>query len=448
MDKMKKSEKRIYLDHAATTPLDSRVREVMESYQKSNFGNPSALYQEGREASQTLEKARKEIAETINARSDEIIFTSGGTESDNLAIFGIINALGHLVSKSAKPHIITTKFEHHAVLEPCHILEKKGLADVTYLKVGKDGVVDPKDVEKALKPPSNSSGQGGTVLVSIMYANNEVGTIQPISEISKVIRNFKNRQITNHKSQKPNNNQNSKIQNKKNSHFQLSTFNFPLLHTDACQASGYLDLDVKKLGVDLMTINGSKMYGPKGIGFLYVKDLPRLKREGVSLEPLMYGGGQEKKIRPGTENVPAIVGLAEALKIAQKDREKESKRLTEIRDYFIERITKEIPKVSLNGDSQKRLPNNINVSIMGIEGESVVLYLDEFGVSCSTGSACTSENLEPSHVIMSLHKDPAYAHGSVRFTLGKGTTKKDIDYVVDALSDVVKKLRSISAVRV
>ena len=268
-----------------------------------------------------------------------------------------------------RPHIITTKFEHHAVLNTCKFLEKQGF-EVTYLDVGKDGIVNPKDVVKALRPE--------TIFVSIMYANNEIGTVQPIREIAKVIRNFKKA---------------------------LPRLNatFPLFHTDACQTPGYLDLNVERLGVDLLTINGSKIYGPKGIGLLYVKD-------GVKLQPLLYGGEQERKLRPGTENVPAIVGLAEALKIADKDREKESARLVKLRDYFLNRLLGEIPKTVLNGHPAQRLPNNINVSILDAEGESIVLYLDEAGVACSTGSACTSENLEPSHVIMAIGRPHAYAH--------------------------------------
>ncbi|NOY35668.1 MAG: cysteine desulfurase [bacterium] len=431
-------DKRIYMDHAATTYLDERVKDAMEPYWIEKFGNPSALYKEGREARQALESAREDVAKMISARTEEIIFTGGGTESNNLAIFGVVGAvkalrprpLGNSVSlrtdetgnsteteisaragradsdadsKPGKleplmlPHIITTKFEHHAVLGPCEVLEKNGFA-VTYLKVGEDGIVDPKDIENALRPE--------TILVSIMYANNEVGTIQPITEIAKIIKNQK-----------------------------------LFFHTDACQAAGYLDLNVEKLGVDLMTVNGSKMYGPKGIGFLYAK-------RGVKLKPFLYGGGQERKLRPGTENVPAIVGLAEALKIAQAEREKESARVAELRDYFIKRILDEIPKTFLNGHPEKRLPNNINISILGVEGESVVLYLDEYGIACSTGSACTSESFEPSHVILALGKPRAYAHGSIRFSLGKRNTKKDIDYTVETLKVVVEKLRSISAVSI
>jgi len=394
------------MDYAATAYMDERVKKAMEPYWIEEFGNPSALYKEGRDARMAVENARADVAKMIGARDEEIIFTNGGTESDNLAIFGVAGGTGFSCSYSSQnpPHIITTKIEHHAILSPCKMLEKNGFA-VTYLEVGEEGIVKPEDVEKALRPE--------TVLVSIMYANNEVGTIQPIAEIGKIIKNYK-------------------LQNKKCK---------AVFHTDACQAAGYLGLNVEKLGVDLMTINGSKMYGPKGTGFLYVK-------RGVRLEPVIYGGGQERKLRPGTENVPAIVGLAEALKVAQDEREKETARVTELRDYFIKRILDEIPKTVLNGHPEKRLPNNINISILEVEGESVVLYLDEYGIACSTGSACTSENFEPSHVILALGKPREYAHGSIRFTLGRRNTKEDIDYAVDTLKNVVEKLRSISAVNV
>jgi len=393
----KNKTKRIYMDHAAAAPMDKRVKKAMEPYWTENFGNPNAIYKEGLIARSAVETARKDIAKILGARVKEIIFTNGGTESDNLAIFGI--------AKNFKSgHIITTKFEHHAVLNSCKRLEKEGF-EVTYLDVGKEGVINPKDVAKVLKPE--------TILVSIMYANNEIGTVQPIREIAKAIRDFK----------------------KKNGAV------FPLFHTDACQAPSYLDINVERLGVDLMTINGSKIYGPKGIGLLYAKN-------GIKLEPLLYGGEQERKLRPGTENVPAIVGLAEALKIADKDREKESARLVKLRDYFINRLLGEIPKTVLNGHPAQRLPNNINVSILDAEGESIVLYLDEAGVSCSTGSACTSESLEPSHVILAIGKPHAYAHGAMRFSLGRSTTKKDIDYVMKVLPDIIKKLRMFSPVNI
>ena len=409
------------MDHAATTYMDERVKEAMEKYWIENFGNPSSLHSEGRKARIALENAREQIASTLNTRYEEIIFTNGGTESDNLAIFGVVRFLSELFKDLGKrPHIITTKIEHHAVLRPCQVLEREGMTDVTYLEVGKNGIVDPKDVEASLRPE--------TVLVSVMYANNEVGTIQPIQEITKVIKDFKKKKLEIENS--------LKIENLK---FKIDE-NMPYFHCDACQAAGYLELDVKKLGVDLLTLNGSKNYGPKGIGLLYAK-------KGVQLSPLMYGGAQERAIRPGTENVPAIIGLAEALKNAQEDREKESERLTELRDSFVERLLKEIPDTTLNGSKDNRLPNNINVSFAGVEGESILLYLDEAGIACSTGSACTSESLDPSHVIMALGGKSELAHSSIRFSLGKENTKEDVDYVMSILPGIIEKLRSISAIR-
>ena len=395
--------RRVYLDYAATTPLDPRVKEAMDSWWTENFGNAGGLYEEGRRAKEALQNSREVIAKLIGTRTEEIIFTSGGTEADNLAIFGVARKLEAELpfgSSASKPHIITTTFEHHAVLHPCQQLEKEGF-EVSYLDVGKDGVVNPEDVRKALRPE--------TILVSIMYANNEIGTIQPIYEIGKIIREFR-------------------AQNKSQ---------LPYFHTDACQAAGYLDLNVNNLGVDLMSVNASKIYGPKGVGFLY-------KRAGVKIKPQILGGGQEGRMRSGTEAIPLVVGMAEAFKIAQKEREEESGRLIPLRDYFISEILKRIPKVVLNGHPANRLPNNINVSILDIEGEALILYLDAEGISISTGSACTSESLDPSHVILALGKPYEFAHSSMRFTLGRSTTKEDLDYVLEKLPKIVRWLRVVS----
>ena len=395
--------RRVYLDYAATTPLAPRVKEAMDPWWTENFGNAGGLYEEGRRAKEALQNSREVIAKLIGARTEEIIFTSGGTEADNLAIFGVARKLEAELpfgSSASKPHIITTTFEHHAVLHPCQQLEKEGF-EVSYLDVGKDGVVNPEDVRKALRPE--------TILVSIMYANNEIGTIQPIYEIGKIIREFR-------------------AQNKSQ---------LPYFHTDACQAAGYLDLNVNNLGVDLMSVNASKIYGPKGVGFLY-------KRAGVKIKPQILGGGQEGRMRSGTEAIPLVVGMAEAFKIAQKEREEESGRLIPLRDYFISEILKRIPKVVLNGHPANRLPNNINVSILDIEGEALILYLDAEGISISTGSACTSESLDPSHVILALGKPYEFAHSSMRFTLGRSTTKEDLDYVLEKLPKIVRWLRVVS----
>jgi len=383
-------ENNIYLDHAATTPMDPLVYEVMKPYFIDKFGNPSSIYQTGQIAKNAIEKSRLQVAEILNAKPEEIIFTSGGTESDNLAILGVARA-----NKHKGKHIITSNIEHHAVLHACEALEKEGF-EVTYIPVEKNGIVSPDKVKKAMRDD--------TVLVSIMYANNEIGTIQPIAKIG---RTCKKRDIP--------------------------------FHTDACQTTGALMLDVDKLHLDLMTINGSKMYGPKGVGVLYI-------RKGIALSQIMYGGGQEKKIRPGTENVPAIIGFAKALEIAEKEREKESKRLTKLRDYMIKEILNKIPKTQLNGDAINRLPNNVNISILEIEGESLLLRLDMKGISASSGSACTSGSLDPSHVILALGKPSFVAHGSLRFTLGRSTTKKDIDYVLEVLPKIAEDLRAISPI--
>jgi len=396
---------RFYFDHASTTELDPRVKKAMEPYWLEKFGNPSSIYQEGREAKTAIEKARKTIADLISARPEEIIFTAGGTESDNLAIFGM---LGHPTSarrSDVQAHIITTKIEHHAVLYPIKKLEKGGLIKATYLSVDKNGLIDLAEFRKSLTE--------NTILVTVGYANNEIGVVQPIAEIAKILRNFRNSKT-------------------------------PFFHTDACQAAGYLDMKVNPptggLGVDLMTVNGSKIYGPKGVGFLYA-------RNGVKLEPIVYGGGQERGIRSGTENVPAIVGLAEAFKIAQAEQKKESLRLIKIRDFIIKELQKRIPDVVLNGHPTKRLPNNISISVLNAEGESMVLYLDAKGIAASTGSACTSENLEPSHVIMALGLPYEYSHGSLRFTLGRSNTKKDAEYLIKTLPPIVEKLRQMSPVK-
>ncbi|MCR4283836.1 MAG: cysteine desulfurase [Parcubacteria group bacterium] len=393
--------KRIYLDNAATTPLDPRVKRVMEPYWEKIFGNPSGIYEEGRRAKEALEKARKEVASFINSSSDEIIFTSGGTESNNLAIFGVT---GTKFPGALKSHIITSKIEHKSVLISCKELEKNGF-EVTYLNPDEDGLIDPKDLKDALRPE--------TVLVSIIYANNEIGVVQPIPEMAKVIKDFRKKS----KSEK----------------------GWPYFHIDACQASGYLDMDINKLGVDLLSANGSKVYGPKGIGFLY-------KRKGLKLKPFIYGGGQEKGFRSGTENIPAIVGLAEALKIVKEEGSKEVKRISKLRDELLAGILKKIPRVFLNGHKTKRLANNLNISVLGVEGESIVLYLDALGIAVSTGSACNSSDLEPSHVVNSLGKPIEFAHGSLRFSLGRYTTKEDVNYVIKVFPDIIKKLRSISAI--
>lgn len=395
--------KNIYLDHAATTPVRKEVLEAMLPYFDEKFGNPSSFHSVGKIAKDAMETARETIAKILNCRTSEIIFTAGGTESDNLAVLGMARA-----NKNCGKHIITSKIEHPAVLESCKKLEKEGF-DVTYLPVDKEGLVRLDELKKALRMD--------TILVSIMYANNEIGTIQPITEIAKILRE--------HKKEAP------RLRSGDNA-------DFPYFHTDACQAAGALELDVIKLNVDLLTFNGSKIYGPKGIGALYVK-------KGVKIEPLTYGGGQERKIRSGTENVPAIIGLARALELAQAERAKENSRLIELRDYFIKEILKKIPGARLNGSAKMRLPNNINISVPHVEGEAVVLYLDSYGIYVSTGSACSSASLLPSHVLLALGLSHDLAHNSLRFTLGRKTAKADLDYVLEVLPKIIKKLTEISS---
>lgn len=390
--------KKVYLDHAATTPVDEHVREAMLPFFSDIFGNPSSFHSVGKEASEAVDASRKVIADLLGARSDEILFTSGGTESDNLAVLGVARA-----HQTQGKHLITTTVEHHAVLEAMLHLEKKEGFEVTYLEVDSDGLVSAKDVVAAIRPD--------TILISIMAANNEVGTILPIAEIGTAIQKRRGEK------------------------------KYPLFHTDACQAAGVLDLDVTKTHVDLLTMNGSKIYGPKGVGLLYAK-------RGIKIQPLMYGGGQEKGRRPGTYNVAGIVGLATAFTIAQKKKKDENIRLTELREKLIIGIQSTIKKTRLNGHKENRLPNNVNISIMDIEGEALLLYLDAKGIYASTGSACTSASLDPSHVILALGLPYEVAHGSIRFTLGRSTTEEDIDYVIEVLPGIVEKLRAISPVSV
>jgi len=391
----KKSTRLIYLDHAATTPLDPRAEEAMHPYFQEVFGNPSSLYEQGVRAGQAVEQARKNVAQILGALSEEIIFTSGGTESDNLAILGYARA-----HAQEGKHLITTAIEHHAVLGAMHQLEKEGF-EVTYLFPDQDGRISVEQVKGALKPE--------TILVSVMYANNEIGTIEPVSEIGNLLQKYR----------------------------QETGKTFPVFHTDACQATGYLDLPVEKLHVDFLTLNGSKMYGPKGTGILY-------RRRGIKLQPLWFGGSQERNIRPGTENVPGIVGFAKALEIAESLRTKESERLCPLRDFLIEQILSSIPKSRLNGHPTTRLPNNINISFSGVEGEAMLLYLDHEGIAVSTGSACTSQSLDPSHVLLAIGCSHEEAHSSLRFTLGRSTTKGDLEKVLHVLPKVIQKLRILS----
>ncbi|MDD2786318.1 MAG: aminotransferase class V-fold PLP-dependent enzyme [Patescibacteria group bacterium] len=420
----------VYLDNAAATPLDAKVLKAMLPYFSSIAANPSSLHSAGQAANKAVTQARKSIAEIINGHADEIIFTSGGTESDNLAINGIIsvipisnsvipakagiqNPMDPRIRKDDKreslPHVVTTAIEHHAILELLTRLQKNGAIDLTVIKPQKNGVVKVDDIMSAVNDR--------TVLVSVMYANNEIGTIQPIGDIGRAILKYRAA--------------------KRGTLYEVRG-TFPLFHSDACQAAGYLDLNVEKLHVDLLTLNGGKIYGPKGIGLLFV-------RRGVKLSPTVIGGGQERGLRSGTENVPGIVGMAKALELVQKNHEKESKRLAQFRDRLIKGLLR-IPKSRLNGDPAERLPNNVNISFMDIEGEAAMLYLDAKGISCSTGSACASTSLDPSHVILALGMSYEAAHGSLRFSLGHDTIRSDIDYVIKVMPGIVEMLRKISPV--
>ena len=395
------------MDHAATTPTDERVVSSMIPFFTESFGNPSSFHSIGLEAGRAITDARKIVANFIGGHSDEIIFTSGGTESDNLAVLGIPETRAHreaILKKSGKelPHIVTSSVEHPAVLEPLLSLQKKGRIELTVLPVDRYGTISPKQVLEALKPE--------TLLVSIMTANNEIGTILPIEDIGRAILRWRKEHET----------------------------PYPLFHSDACQAAGYLPLNVEKSHVDLLTFNGSKMYGPKGIGVLFV-------RRGVRLAPRTVGGGQEKNIRSGTENVPAIIGLAKAIEISEEMREEEFHRQTILRKRLEEGLLR-IPKTILNGHPTDRLPNSVNISFIDIEGEAAVLYLDAKGVMVSTGSACASTSLDPSHVILATGLSYEAAHGSIRFTIGRETTEEDVDYVIEIMPGIVERLREMSPV--
>ncbi|HOB08697.1 MAG: cysteine desulfurase NifS [Limnochordia bacterium] len=379
--------KAVYLDHAATTPMRDEVIEAMMPYFKEKFGNASSVYSFGREARKALDEARQATAGIINADFNEIIFTGGGSEANNLAIKGAAWEYRH-----KGKHLITSSIEHHAVLHPMQQLEKEGF-EVTYLPVDDQGLVSVEEFANALR--------GDTILVSIMHANNEIGVIQPIAQIGAIC---KERGI--------------------------------LFHTDAVQTAGLLDIDVKKLNVDMLTMSAHKLYGPKGVGALYV-------RKGVRLVPLIQGGGHENRRRAGTENVPGIVGMAKALELAAAEREVVTPRIQKLRDRLLEGILN-IPHTRLNGSRTERLPNNINVSIEFIEGESLLLNLDLKGIAASSGSACTSGSLDPSHVLLAIGLSHEVAHGSLRLTLGRDNTDADVDYVLETLPPIVERLREMS----
>ena len=382
-------EKFIYLDNAATTKTAPEVVEAMLPYFTEYYGNPSSVYDFAGHGKEAIGKAREEIASILGAKKEEIYFTAGGTESDNWALKAAFDAYGKKGN-----HIITTKIEHHAILHTCEYLEKTHGARITYLNVDENGIVDLEELQKAITPE--------TILISIMYANNEIGTIQPIKEIGAIAKEHN-----------------------------------ILFHTDAVQAFCQMPINVDECNIDMLSSSAHKINGPKGIGFLYI-------RKGVKIRSFVHGGGQERKRRAGTQNVPGIVGYAAAAKRAVNTMEERTSKEIELRNYLIGRIMDEIPYVKLNGDPEKRLPNNVNVSFRFIEGESLLLMLDAFGICASSGSACTSGSLDPSHVLLAIGLPHEIAHGSLRMTLSEETTKEDLDFTVEKLKEIVAKLRSMS----
>ena len=378
----------VYMDNAATTKIKPEVIDVMVSCLENEYGNASSIYKIGRSAKKVLEESRETIAKAIGATARELYFTSGGSESDNWAIKGIADA-----QRNKGNHIITTKMEHHAVLHPCEYLEKNGF-EVTYLDVDEYGLVDLDQLKKSIKKE--------TILISVIFANNEVGTIQPIKEIGQIAKEHN-----------------------------------VVFHTDAVQAIGHVEIDVEELNIDLLTMTAHKIYGPKGVGALFI-------RKGVNIKPLIHGGAQEKRRRAGTENIPSIVGFAKAVELATSNIEEDSKKLIKLRDKLMSEIEKNIDHVKLNGHPVKRLPGNVNYSFEYIEGESLLLSLDMLGIAASSGSACTSGSLDPSHVLLCMGLPHEIAHGSLRLSLGDFNTEDEISYVVENLVTIVDRLRQMS----
>lgn len=379
---------RIYLDNAATTRTSEEVVNAMLPYFTENYGNPSSIYEIGQRSKEAITTAREQIAEVIGAKTEEIYFTAGGSEADNWALKAAFEAYSQKGN-----HIITTKIEHHAILHTCEYLEKKG-AEITYLDVDENGLANLDQLQKAIRPD--------TILISVMFANNEIGTIEPIKEIGMIAKEHG-----------------------------------ILFHTDAVQAFGQVPINVDEMNIDMLSSSAHKINGPKGIGFLYI-------RKGVKIRSFVHGGAQERKRRAGTENVPAIVGYGAAAKHAAETMEERTAKERELRDYFIDRVQKEIPYVKLNGHPQKRLPNNINFSFRFIEGESLLIMLDMKGIAGSSGSACTSGSLDPSHVLLAIGLPHEIAHGSLRLSLGADTTKEDLDYTLEQIKDIVNRLRELS----
>ena len=385
--------KLVYMDHAATTPMREEVLQRMIPFMKENYGNPSSIYTLAQQARNAVDESRRTIAKLIGCRSSEITFTSGGTESDNAAIKGATLAMRHLGS-----HIITTSIEHHAVLHTCMQMEQFGF-EVTYLPVDKEGKVNISDVENAITDK--------TILVSIMAANNEIGTVQPIAEITNRVKDAATSMGTS-----------------------------ILVHTDAVRAMGQIPVSVKNWPVDMLSMSAHKFYGPRGVGALYIK-------RGTPFEPLLMGGGQERQRRSGTENVPAIVGMELALSLAVMEQEEQGKKLSRYRDAIIEGLSKNVEGILINGHRRDRLPNNVSVSFLGVEGEPILLGLDFSGICASSGSACSSASLEPSHVLLAIGRTADQAQGTLRITLGRDNTQEDVDYLLEVLPKLVERLRSM-----
>lgn len=379
-----------YFDNAATTPVREEVLQEILPYFREYYGNASSIYSIAKESKKALEAARAKVAAAIGATPDEIYFTAGGSESDNMALRGVVNA-----SKKEKKHIITTKIEHHAILHTAEFLETKGV-DVTYLNVDEFGKISLEELENAIRPE--------TVLISVMFANNEIGTIQPIAEIGEIAKKHG-----------------------------------VLFHTDAVQAVGHVPIDVEKLQVDLLSMSGHKLGAPKGIGAIYI-------RKGTRISPLIFGGAQEKKLRAGTENIAGIVGLGKAVELAVAEMEETTKKLIALRDKLIHGILESIPDSRLNGHPTDRLPGNCNISFSYIEGESLLLLLDALGIAASSGSACTSGSLDPSHVLMAIGLPHEIAHGSLRLTIDRENTEEQVDFILEKLPGLVQRLRDMSPV--
>ncbi|NHJ21033.1 MAG: cysteine desulfurase NifS [Candidatus Lokiarchaeota archaeon] len=390
--------KYVYLDYAATTPMDQRVIEEMNAHFKDTYGNSSSLHSVGQKAAQTLVKSREIVASIINANRADIYFTSSGTEADNIALMGVA-----LKNQKKGNHIITSAIEHHAVENTCKHLKKSGF-DVTFLPVDNLGLINLEELEETITK--------NTVLISIMFANNEIGTIEPIKEIGEIAKKHD-----------------------------------VIFHTDAVQAFGKIPIDVNEMNIDLLSASAHKLYGPKGVGMLYIRNKGIREGWGKYIEPIMFGGGHERDMRPSTVNVPGIAGFAKAVELAKEEMPKEIERLSRLRDKVIDFVLKNIEDSYLNGHPTRRLPNNVNLGIRFIEGESMVLDLDGQGIATSTGSACSSKSLDPSHVLLAIGLKPQEAHGSLRITVGRFTTEEDIDYFLEKLPPIIERLRKMSPLK-